>query len=240
MYDFSGKAVVISGASRGLGRGLADELAAEGANLCLLARDGAAVREVAYELKRARGVDAFGRECDVREPARVAAAVQEAVNRLGRLDLLVCNAGILGTLAPVADTEPQAWAATVDANLNGTFNLVHHAMRAMAGHGGGRIVFVTSSVGRTVRSGWGAYCVSKFATEGLMQLIAAEGTPAGITSLSINPGGTATDMRKAAFPDEDQKSLPSPRAVARAFIRILRRPDAELNGQAFNARDFIQ
>jgi NAD(P)-dependent dehydrogenase (short-subunit alcohol dehydrogenase family) len=239
MYDFSGRAVVVSGATRGLGFALARAMAQEGANLALLARDGDAIHTAAYELKKQFGVDAIGRACDVRDPYRVKAVVDEAASRFGRIDLAVSNAAILGAMTHVADYDPQAWANTMDVNLNGAFYLTHHALRHMRRTGGGRVVFITSSVGLNVRAGWGAYSVSKYGVEGLMKLVALESVDTLVTACSINPGGTATEMRKAAFPDEDQATLPPPAAVAQAFLRILRLGDQEINGQHFNARDHL-
>ena len=239
MYDFSGRTAIVSGATRGLGLALARALAEEGANLVLVARDGDAVHKAAYEVKRKLGIDAIGRACDVRDPYRVKAAVDEGASRFGRIDLVICNAAILGSMTGVADYDPQSWANTVDVNLNGAFYLTHHAMRHMRGTGGGRVVFVTSSVGRNVRAGWGAYAVSKFGVEGLMKLVALESEDTLVSACSINPGGTATEMRQAAFPEEDQSTLPPPAAVAQAFLRILRMSDKELNGQYFNARDHL-
>lgn len=95
MYDFSGRTAIVSGATRGLGLALARALAEEGANLLLVARDGDAVHKAAYEVKRKLGIDAIGRACDVRDPYRVKAAVDEAAARFGRIDLAICNAAIL-------------------------------------------------------------------------------------------------------------------------------------------------
>lgn len=238
MYDLSGRTVVISGASRGIGRALARACAGEGANLALLARTGDPVHALAMDLKKTFGIDAIGRACDIRDAGRVEAVIQEAGARFGHLDLVVCNAGILGAMTTVAESDPQVWANTIDVNLNGAFYLARCALRQMKRRGGGRLLFVTSSVGRRVRPNWGAYCISKVAVEGLARLIAAE-CPDGMAAFCVNPGGTATDMRRAAFPSEDPATLPTTDEVAAAFLRILRKNDPELNGETFDARDFM-
>jgi NAD(P)-dependent dehydrogenase (short-subunit alcohol dehydrogenase family) len=140
-------------------------------------------------------------------------------------------------MAPVHEYSPDQWPSTFATNLHGAFHVARYVIPKMTENGGGRIVFVGSSVGRSMRAGWGAYAVSKWALEGMMQLIALESEQTKVTSCSINPGGAATMMRRAAYPQEDQGQLPSPDQVAQAFLKILRLPDKALNGRAFNARD---
>jgi NAD(P)-dependent dehydrogenase (short-subunit alcohol dehydrogenase family) len=240
MYDFGNKVVLVSGASRGIGAALARALAEEGANLALISRDGEAVRKMAVELKRVCGVDAIGRQCNISDLRRVEAVFEEIEKRFPTLDLLINNAAALGSIAPVADYSPQTWAATIDSNINGTFYMTHHACMRMRAKKSGRVVFVGSTVAREARAGWGAYAVSKHGLEWLMRLLAAENDESGVCSCSVNPGGTATETRRQAHPDEDPATLPTPEQVAQAFLRILRRPDSQLNGRTFNARDFLE
>lgn len=239
MYDFGGKGIIVTGASRGLGAALAHAFAAEGANVALLARGAEAARAKAMELKKALGVDAVGRECDIRDWRRVEAVLHEIAERFGRLDLVVNNAGVLGAMATIPDYPMDMWEPTIATNLSGAFYVSRVAAAHMRQHGGGRIVFVGSSVGHTPRETWGAYAVSKYGVEGLMRLMAAETPTTHVTVCSVNPGGTATEMRRRAYPAEDQSLLPSPAKVAAAFLRILRLDDRELNGRSFNARDFL-
>ncbi len=240
MYSFRDKVVLLTGASRGIGAALAAALASEGANLCLVARDAEAVKNVAYEARRLYAVDVMSRGCDIRDATRVQHLVDECVKRFGRIDLVINNAAVLGIMAPIHEYTPEQWNSTIATNLHGAFYVSHYALRHMKGQpGGGRIVFVSSSVGRTIRAGWGAYAVSKYALEALMQLIAAESEQTGIISCSINPGGASTLMRRLAYPDEDPSTLPTPEQVAAGFLKILRLPDKALNGRAFNARDHL-
>lgn len=238
MYDFSGKVALVTGGNRGLGHALCEAFAGEGATVCVVARESDAAREAAYELRRNYGVEAIGKTCDVRDAQRVETVVGEVLRRFGKIDLLVNNAAALGHLEEIADVDPAIWTATIDTNLNGSFYFARCCLRSMKKSGSGRIVFVSSSVGREIRAQWGAYCISKHAVEGLMQLIALECASSGVVTCSINPGGTATEMRRAAFPDEDPSKLPTAAAVAGSFLKILRQKDCELNGRAFNARNF--
>jgi NAD(P)-dependent dehydrogenase (short-subunit alcohol dehydrogenase family) len=231
--------VLVTGASRGIGAALASALAAERANLALISREGEAARRIAVELKRECGIEAVGRACDIRNARQVEAVIADIVKRLGRLDVAINNAGVLGALAPIAEYDPAVWRSTIETNVNGTFHVTRFVSEWMARKGGGRIVFVSSSVGREARAGWGAYAVSKHAIEWIMRIVADEASQSKVLACSINPGATATDMRRQAFPDEDQTKLPSPDQMARAFLRIMRKPDAQFNGHVFNAQDFL-
>jgi NAD(P)-dependent dehydrogenase (short-subunit alcohol dehydrogenase family) len=240
MYSFSEKVVLITGASRGIGAALAKAIASEGANLCLLARDSDALRNLAYDLRRLYAVEVMARACDIRDASRVEHFVNDSVQRYGRLDVVINNAAVLGLMAPIHEYTPEQWNSTIATNLHGAFYVSHYALRKMKGQsGGGRIVFVSSSVGRSVRAGWGAYAVSKYAVEALMELIALEHDQTGVISCSINPGGASTAMRRLAYPQEDPSTLPTPEQVAQAFLKILRLPDKALNGRHFNARDHL-
>lgn len=240
MYDFSGKIALVTGASQGIGAALAMQLAAEGCQLSLLSRDDQAVHKVALGAKKDFAVDAIARACDIRDSHRVGAVIDETVRRFGRLDLVINNAATLGDMAPLSDYDPEKWRYTMDVNLNGAFYVSHFALAAMRKNAGGRMVLVSSSVGHTPRPSWGAYSISKYGVEGLVKLIAAESEESHVLCCSINPGGTATEMRRSAFPSEDQSSLPSPEQIAKAFVKIIRQQDKQFNGRAFNARDFLK
>ncbi|MGB9690633.1 MAG: SDR family oxidoreductase [Candidatus Sumerlaeaceae bacterium] len=240
MYSFSDKVVIITGASRGIGAALAKAIAAEGANLCLVARDAEALRNIGLELRRHYATDVMPRACDVRDARRVEQLVADCVQRFGRLDMVINNAAVLGLMAPIHEYLPEPWNSTIATNLHGAFYVSHYALCQMKRQQpGGRIVFVSSSVGRTIRAGWGAYAVSKYAAEALMQLIALESEQTGVVACSINPGGASTAMRRLAYPQEDPTTLPTPEQVAQAFLNILRLPDKALNGRSFNAREHL-
>ncbi|MCX7626262.1 MAG: SDR family oxidoreductase [Candidatus Sumerlaeaceae bacterium] len=240
MYNFADKVVLITGGSRGIGAALAKAMASEGANLCLIARDADSLRSISYEIRRLYAVDVMARACDIRDATRVEHLVNDCVQRFGRLDMVVNNAAVLGLMVPIHEYSPEQWNTTIATNLHGAFYVSHFALRKMKGQsGGGRIVFVSSSVGRTLRPNWGAYAVSKYAVEALMELIAMENEQTGVIACSINPGGASTAMRRLAYPNEDQSKLPTPEQVAQAFLKILRLPDKALNGRSFNAREHL-
>jgi NAD(P)-dependent dehydrogenase (short-subunit alcohol dehydrogenase family) len=239
MFDFNGKTVVITGASQGIGAALAQAVAAEGGNLSLLARDDAAVHRVALDAKKTYGVDTIARACDIRDAHRVSAVVDETVRMFGHIDAVINNAATLGEMAPLYQCDPEKWRNTVEVNLNGTFNVIRYTTAAMQRRGGGRVVIVSSSVGRTPRPNWGAYSISKYAVEGLVKLLAAESAETNVICCSVNPGGTATGMRREAFPDEDQSILPTPQQVARGIVKVMRQPEELFNGKALDIRDYL-
>jgi NAD(P)-dependent dehydrogenase (short-subunit alcohol dehydrogenase family) len=240
MYDFAGKVVLVTGANRGIGKALVKAFASHGSKICVVARTSESARNVALELRREFGTDAIGSECDVRNYRRVQNVIDDTIRRLGGLDIMVNNAGELGQIADLAKTDPNSWHSVIDTNLNGSFYFAHAVLPPMRRQKSGRIVFVSSSVGREARPNWGAYSVSKWAVEGLMKLIAAENPDTGVATCSVNPGGTATEMRRQAFPQEDPTTLPTAENVAAAFLNILRQENAQINGRAFDARKFLE
>jgi NAD(P)-dependent dehydrogenase (short-subunit alcohol dehydrogenase family) len=154
--------------------------------------------------------------------------------RFGRLDVLVNNAGILGAHAPIAEYPDDEWDAVIAANLTAVFRLTKAALPLMPR--GGSIINVSSSVGRVGRAGWGAYSVSKFGVEGLSQVLADELRERGIRVNTVNPGGTRTAMRAAAYPDEDPRTLPSPDDVTPLFVYLASDESTGVTGRAFDAR----
>ena len=164
----------------------------------------------------------------------VACLVEAIRERFGRLDVLVNNAGILGAHAPIAEYPEDAWDVVVAANLTAVFRLTKAALPLMP-HGGS-IINVSSSVGRIGRAGWGAYSVSKFGVEGLSQVLADELRERGIRVNTVNPGGTRTAMRAAAYPDEDSLTLPSPDDVTPIFVYLASDESLDVTGRAFDAR----
>ena len=205
----------MSGASRGLGRALAEAFAAEGARLVLTAtslpRLDAAVAAV-----RSSGAEAHPLALDLRDRDSVAAAAAEALAVLGRVDVLVANAGILGPRAPLSDLPLDAWDEVMEVNARAQLALFRGLLPGMAE--GGAIIAVTS--GAAGRAGWGAYAVSKLALEGMVRMLREELSDRGIRCVAVSPGGMRTRMRAAAYPGEDPATLPRPSAVVEPFVAI--------------------
>jgi NAD(P)-dependent dehydrogenase (short-subunit alcohol dehydrogenase family) len=185
-----GKAVLITGASRGIGAAAARLFAAAGARLGLAGRPSAALRAVAGETG-ARLLD-----CDVADYAQVQAAVDAMVADHGRLDVLINNAGVIEPIAPLASADPQAWALQIAVNLNGVFHGMRAALPVMLAQAGGTIITVGSGAAYNPLEGWSGYCASK---AGAMMLTRAAHLEAGhaVRVLSLSPGTVATDMQRA-------------------------------------------
>ena len=125
-------------------------------------------------------------------------------------------------------------------NATSPFLVARSFLPTMMQAGTGLVMNVTSGVGRKGRATWGPYSASKFAVEGLTQVLAEEIGPAGLACVAVNPGATRTRMRAAAYPDEDPGTLPSAEAIAEAFLRIAAKPYTEINGQSLDAREIIK
>ena len=155
----------------------------------------------------------------------------------GRLDGLLHNASIIGPRTPLDVLPDDEFIQVMQINVNATFMLTRALLPLLKQAEDGSVVFTSSSVGRKGRAHWGAYGVSKFATEGLMQTLAdeLEGVSAA-RSNSINPGGTRTAMRAQAYPAEDPGRNPLPEQIMPVYLYLMGPDSAGINGQAFDAQ----
>ncbi|MDP8951003.1 MAG: SDR family oxidoreductase [Actinomycetota bacterium] len=230
-----GKVVMITGASQGLGRALTLAFAQEGANLVINSRSADSLDPVAEEAEAA-GVEVLAVPGDVARTTHVEILVDAAVERFGRIDVLVNNAGLLGPRVPIAEYPEDEWREVLEANLTGPFLLA----RAVVPHmpEGGSIINVTSGVSIEGRPRWGAYSVSKFGVEGLTQILAAELEERGIRVNSVDPGGMRTEMRAAAYPDEDPMTKITPEENTDVFLYLASDASKGVTGERFKAQEF--
>ena len=231
------KVVVITGASRGLGRALALACAEEGANLVINSRNEDSLRPVAEEAEEA-GSEVLAIPTDVSDEAEVEKLVDEAVQRFGRVDVLINNAGLLGPRVPIVEYPEDEWRRVLDANLTAPFLLSKAVIPHMPE--GGSIINVTSGVSVEGRAEWGAYSVSKFGVEGLTQILAAELEDRGIRVNSVDPGGMRTEMRAAAYPDEDPMTRITPEENTGVFLYLASDKSRGVTGERFKAQEFQQ
>jgi NAD(P)-dependent dehydrogenase (short-subunit alcohol dehydrogenase family) len=230
-----GKVVMITGASRGLGRALALVFAREGANLAINSRSEDSLGPVAGEAEEI-GAEVLAVPADVSVVSDVERLVDESVRHFGRIDILVNNAGLLGPRVPIEEYPEDEWRWVLDANLTAPFLL----SKAVIPHlpEGGSIINVTSGVSVEGRAEWGAYSVSKFGLEGLTQILAAELKDRGIRVNSVDPGGMRTEMRAAAYPDEDPMSRITPEENTAVFRYLASDESRNVTGERFKAQEF--
>ena len=229
------KVVMITGASRGLGRALTLAFAEEGANLVITSRSEDSLKPVAEEAEGA-GAEVLATAADVSKSEDAEKLVNAAVERFGKIDVLVNNAGLLGPRVPIAEYPEDEWRKVLEANLTGPFLLAKAAIPHMPE--GGSIVNVTSGVSIEGRPRWGAYSVSKFGLEGLTQILAAELEERGIRVNSVDPGSMRTEMRAAAYPDEDPMTLITPEENTGVFLYLASDESRNVTGERFKAQEF--
>ena len=230
------KVALITGASRGIGRATAELFAREGAAVVLCSRTLRELRSVVSGI-RAKGGRVLAKRTDIGSARQARALIRDAIHRLGRLDILINNAGILGPRVPMIEYPLRDWAQVLRINLSGTFYVTREVARVMVTQGSGCIISVSSSVGRAGRARWGAYAVSKFGTEGLTQVLADELHSTGVCAMTFNPGGTRTPMRAEAYPNEDRSRLADPSHAAHALLRLALTASPALSGRAFDTQN---
>src|SRR5687767_8156655 len=232
---FEGKVVMVTGASQGLGRALALAFAREGANLAINARSEGSIAPVAEEIEDA-GAEVLAFAADVSNSADVERMVGETVGRFGKIDVLVNNAGLLGPRVGLEEYPEDAWREVIDANLTGPFMV----SKAVIPHlpEGGSVINVVSGVSVEGRTEWGAYAVSKFGIEGLTQILAAELRRRGIRVNAVDPGGMRTEMRAAAYPEEDPATRITPEENTAVFLYLASDRSKDVTGERFKAQEF--
>jgi len=210
---------LITGASRGIGRAVAEKFAQEGAHVLLLARNRKALERVDDAI-RAAGGKATLIPLELADGKSIDALGPTLYERFGRLDVFVGNAAILGRLSPLTHIPSEHWERVIATNLTANWRLVRTLDPLLRRSDAGRVIFVTSSVAHTAKAYWGPYAVSKAALETLAKTYANETSDSAIKVNIIDPGATATRMRAEAYPGEDQATLRTPEQVAEAFIEL--------------------
>lgn len=231
----SGKIALVTGASRGIGYAIAKALAAEGAHIIAVARTQSGLEDLDDDIQ-ALGSSATLTPFDLCEFDRIDALGGIVAEKWGRLDILVGNAGTLGTLGPIAHLEPEEWDKLLATNVTANWRLLRAFDTLLRASEHGRALFITSSVGSAPRAYWGGYGASKSALEHVVQTYALEVEKTPVRANLFNPGGTRTAMRAQAMPGEDADSLPSPDDVASTAVKMLL-PSWQDNGQLINHRD---
>jgi len=221
--NLNGTAALVTGASRGLGRALAEQLAAAGARVVLVARSEKELHAAVAEI-RARGGEAHALVADVGRKEDVYPLAGAAAALVGPIDLLIHNASALGPtpLRLLLDTECEDLSAVLETNLIGPFRLSKVIGGSMALRKTGSIVHISSDASVNAYERWGAYSVSKAALDHLSRLWAAELAERNVRVLSVDPGEMDTQMHRDALPDADPTTLAHPSQVAERIVALLR------------------
>lgn len=232
------RVVLVTGASSGIGREVSLALASHGANVVALARTRDKLESLCSEIEAAGGPEPMAVEADLEKMTwddhlALAEALDE---RYGRLDGLLHNAGILGHRSPIAHYDTMTWHRVMHVNVNAAFLLTRALLPSLGKSPDATVVFTSSGVGREGRAFWGAYAVSKFATEGLMQVLAQETQQSGPRVNCINPGPTRTSMRAAAYPAEDPETLVPPAALLPVYLYLLGPASRGVSGRSIDCQ----
>ncbi|MBC8338513.1 MAG: SDR family NAD(P)-dependent oxidoreductase [Rhodospirillales bacterium] len=215
-----GRIALVTGASRGIGAAVARRFAEEGAHLVLTARTSAALEEIDDDIQKITGEPATLVPLDLGDfdaIDRLGAAIFE---RFGKLDVLVGNAGQLGTLSPLAHIDPKVWDSVMAVNATANWRLIRSMDPLLRSSDSGRAIFVTSTVGQEARAYWGIYAVSKAALEMTAMVYAHEVEKTPVRVNLINPGPTRTSMRAQAFPGEDPETVRTPDSITGLFVDL--------------------
>ena len=228
----AGRVALVTGASRGLGRAVALEIARRGAHVVAIARTVGGLEELDDEIKTLGGAATLV-PMDLKDSGaidRVGAALFE---RWGRLDALVGNAGVLGALTPITHLQPKVWDELLQVNLTANWRLIRSMDPLLLASEAGRVVLISSGAARKHTPSWGGYAVTKAALESLALTYAAERETTKIRVNIFNPGPVRTVMRAKAFPGEDPLTLPPTDIVAPKIVDMLM-PSFTQNGALMN------
>lgn len=237
--ELAGRVIAITGATGGMGRAVALAAAREGAELIVMGRNLAKLRGLHAELELLAPGAALMVPLDLEKAlAKDYDQVADAVlARYGRLDGLVHCAALLGTLTPIDQYDVPTWYRILHVNVTAAFALTQVLLPGLRKSADASVIFTSSGVGRKGRAYWGAYAVSKFAVEGLSQVLADElENTTHIRVNALNPGPIRTMMRRQAYPSENLESLPLPEAMTDTYLKLLGPRGAGITGQSLNCQ----
>ena len=229
----AGRIALITGASRGIGAAVAEEFASEGAHVILVARTQGGLEEADDRVRAAGGSATLvpADLLDFESIDKLGAAVAE---RWGRLDVLVGNAAMLGSLSPMGHFLPEVWEQVFAMNVTVNWRLIRSFDSLLRASESGRGIFVTSGAAQMILPYWGAYSASKAALDSLVKIYAAEVAKTKVRVNLLDPGAIRTSMRAQAFPGEDPESLRPPEEIAEYFVSLAE-AGCDRNGDVIHA-----
>ena len=234
-----GRIILVTGAGDGIGKTIAITYAKYGASVILLGRTTHKLEAVYDEIKRQGYPMAaiIPMNLESRNYADYESLTDTIEQEFGHLDGLVHNAGLLGRLGPISQYEPELWDQVMQVNVHAQFLLTRAMLPLLRKGEHSSLLFTTSNLGIQGRAHWGAYAVSKFATEGLAQTLADEEKELSTLRInSINPGRIRTAMRAAAYPAEDPMTLATPDDIMPAYLYLMGPDSHDITGQRINAQ----
>ncbi|OAT46843.1 putative oxidoreductase [Proteus hauseri ATCC 700826] len=232
------KIILITGAGDGIGKEAALTYARYGATLILLGRTLSKLEDVQQQ------IIVSGGQKPMLYPLDLLTATEQDYQQFAKtiakqfhhLDGVLQNAGLLGVVEPIVNQPSSLWHDVMQVNVNATFMLTKELIPLMLKAPHASLILTSSSVGRQGRYGWGAYSVSKFATEGFMQVLNEEYTDSTLRINCINPGGTRTGMRASAFPDENAQKLKTPKDIMPLYLYLMSDDSLNVRGQSLDAQ----
>lgn len=237
--EFRGRVILVTGAGDGIGRAVALALARAGAEVILLGRTVRKLEAVHAEIEKTGAPEASIVPLDLE---RALAADYEAVadaieKRYGRLDGLLHNAALLGTLTPLEQYDVPTFMRVMHVNVTAQFVLTRQLLPLLKSSADAAVLFTSSGVGNRGRAYWGAYSISKFAVEGMTQVLSQE--LEGTSKVRVNvidPGKVRTNMRRQAYPSEAPETLPTADSLTAPYLALLGPASRGVTGQRFNAQ----
>ncbi len=239
-FDLSGRTALVTGASRGIGYFLALELAKRGAHVIAVARTVGGLEELDDEIQ-AMGNTATLVPLDLKDMPALDLLGSSINDRWGKLDILVANAGVLGTISPVGHVEAKVFDNVISTNLTSIWRLIRSVDPLLRRSDAGRAILMSSGVAHTARAFWAPYAASKAAVEVMGRSWAEETKQMPLRVNSVNPGATRTAMRAKAMPGEDPETLSHPADVAAKIVQLAD-PALTITGQLYDVRQdkFLQ
>lgn len=235
-----GRVILVTGAAAGIGRTAAKSFAGHGATVVLLDKAIPRLESLYDEIQAAGGPEPAIyplnlESAAVKDYEELAETLEQ---EFGRLDGLLHNAALLGALSPLGQFDLELWAKVLQVNLQAPYLITRCCLELLARAEDASVIFTSADVGRRARAYWGAYGVSKFGLEALMQILADEVEDnTSIRANSLDPGPVRTSMQVSVYPAVDPQQWPEPEAIMPAYLYLMGPESRGVSGQAFNAQD---
>ncbi|NUW71828.1 YciK family oxidoreductase [Vibrio mediterranei] len=233
-----GKVILVTGAGAGIGRQAALSYAEHGATVILLGRNVKNLEYLYDEIENAGYPQPAIIPLDLKGATKqnYIDMAETIEGQFGKLDGILHNASVLGTLSPFDQIDEETFDDVMQINVKSEFLMTQALLPALKKAEAGRVIFTSSTVGHSGRAFWGTYAISKFATEGMMQILADELSDTEIRVNAINPGATRTRMREKAYPGEDANTLKTPKDIMPLYLHLMDPSVTDVNGQCIDAQ----